>query len=148
MSFTNPPLPKPTKTANLDNLPAPPRSLIPQLISAVPPTVLVDMVNPSRRSALASDFKAGNTPSWYGALPTDVKSYLSVVKKEVNNGALTATTGRAYQTTEAEVSVTTTTMASSTATAATSEGLAPKATSGVGVSALGALGVVGAALVL
>lgn len=147
MSITNPPIQKPTKTANLDNLPAPPRSLIPQLISAVPPTVLLDMVNPARRSALASDFKAGNTPSWYTALPTDVKSYLSVVKKEVNNGALTATTGRAYQT-DAEVTTTATmAMTSSTATA-TSEGLAAAVpTSGLSVSALGALGVVGAALV-
>lgn len=151
MSFSDNPLPKPTKTANLENLPAPPRSLIPQLISAMPPNVLMDLVNPARRSSLASDFKAGNTPSWYGSLPTDVKSYLSVVKKEVNNGALTATTGLAYQT-EATASGVTATATTTTATAtATSEGLAPRGanpTSGFGVSALGALGVVGAALVL
>ncbi|RJE21401.1 hypothetical protein PHISCL_06271 [Aspergillus sclerotialis] len=146
MSFTNNPLPIPTKTANLDNISAPPRSLIPQIISAVPPTVLVDLVNPARRSSLASEFKAGNTPSWYGSLPTDVKSYLSVVKKQISEGALTATTGLAYQTQEAS---TTTTVASSTSTS-TSEGLAAPAArqTGLGMSAMGALGVVGAALVL
>lgn len=148
MSFTNNPLPIPTKTANLDNISAPPRSLIPQIISAVPPTVIVDLVNPARRTSLASEFKAGNTPSWYGSLPTDVKSYLSGVKKQINEGALTATTGLAYQTQEGS---TTTTMASSSSTStSTSEGLAAPVArqTGLGVSAMGALGVVGAALVL
>lgn len=146
MSFTNNPLPIPTKTANLNNIPAPPPSLIPQIISAVPPTVIVDLVNPARRSSLASDFKAGNTPTWYGSLPTDVKSYLSVVKKEIGNGALTATTGLAYQTEATAADATATPTSTST-----SEGVAPagpKPTGGLGVSALGALGVVGAALVL
>lgn len=146
MSFTNK-IPIPTKTANLDNISAPPRSLIPQIISAVPPTVIVELMNPSRRSSLAAEFKAGNTPSWYGALPTDVKSYLSVVKKQISDGALTATTGLAYET--QGVSTTTVAKASATSTSTSSGLAAPGARqTGLGISAFGALGVVGAALVL
>ena len=77
-----------------------------------------------------------------------MKSYLSGVKKQINEGALTATTGLAYQTQEGS---TTTTMASSSSTStSTSEGLAAPVArqTGLGVSAMGALGVVGAALVL
>ncbi|KAF4276077.1 hypothetical protein CNMCM8812_006365 [Aspergillus fumigatus] len=85
----------PTKTANLDNISPPPRSLIPEVITALPPSVLMELIIPSQRSALASQFKAGSTPAWYASLPSDVQSYLSVVKSQISEGALTATTGLA-----------------------------------------------------
>ncbi|KAF7184284.1 hypothetical protein CNMCM7691_004970 [Aspergillus felis] len=66
----------PTKTANLDNISPPPRSLIPEVITALPPSVLMELIIPSQRSALASQFKAGSTPVWYASLPSDVQSYL------------------------------------------------------------------------
>ncbi|PYI07899.1 hypothetical protein BO78DRAFT_278752, partial [Aspergillus sclerotiicarbonarius CBS 121057] len=75
----------PTKTAslNLESISPPPHSVIHQVITAVPPTALAQLFVPAKRSALASEFQAGNTPDWYKALPTDVKSYISVVKREI-----------------------------------------------------------------
>lgn len=147
MSFTNTALPLPTKTANLDNIAAPPRSLIGEVISAVPPSVLIDLVVPTRRASLASEFSAGNTPAWYSSLPTDVKSYMKEVKSQINDGALTATTGLAAQT-AASASAT----ASATASASTSTGAAaagPRATGGpLAASVMGAFGVLGVAVAL
>ncbi|RMJ25329.1 hypothetical protein PHISP_03816 [Aspergillus sp. HF37] len=149
MSFTNPGITIPTQAGNLGNLPPPPRSLINEVISAVPPSVLVDLVVPSRRASLASEFSAGNTPGWYKTLPTDVKSYVKEVKSEIKNGALTATTGPASQTATA---TTTGTAAGSTAASSTSSGAAAggaRATGGpLAASAAGALGMLGVAIVL
>ncbi|OOF94248.1 hypothetical protein ASPCADRAFT_407016 [Aspergillus carbonarius ITEM 5010] len=81
----------PTKTAslNLESISPPPHSVIHQVITAVPPTALAQLFVPAKRSALASDFKAGKTPEWYRDLPTDVKSYISVVKREIATGTET-----------------------------------------------------------
>lgn len=46
---------------------------------------------PAQRSALVSNVKAGSTPAWYASLPSDVKSYVSVVKSQISEGALTKT---------------------------------------------------------
>ncbi|KAL2008202.1 hypothetical protein VTN00DRAFT_8184 [Thermoascus crustaceus] len=142
----------PTKTANFGNLQPPPSSLVPIIITAVPPTVLLDLVNPAARSSLANEFKAGNTPGWYQSLPPDVKSYFSVVKSQISEGALTATTGLAFQTTRPTVTGTGTDGAAGTAAAASSSGMAaPVRPTGAGLLAAnvaGALGVVGLALAL
>lgn len=82
----------PTKTVNLNNLQDPPASVLPILITAVPMSVMGDLVDPQSRSSLASEFQAGNTPGWYQSLPTGVKSYLSVVHSQIQEGALQATT--------------------------------------------------------
>ncbi|RAL01832.1 uncharacterized protein BO80DRAFT_501369 [Aspergillus ibericus CBS 121593] len=81
----------PTKTAslNLENIPPPPHTVIHQVITAVPPTALAQLFVPAKRSALASEFQAGNTPDWYKTLPTDVKSYISVVKRGIASGTET-----------------------------------------------------------
>ncbi|KAI9934381.1 hypothetical protein AWENTII_008796 [Aspergillus wentii] len=142
----------PTKTANLGNISPPPRSLIPEIISALPASVFVQLVNPSQRSALASEFQAGTTPSWYNSLPTDVKNYMAVVRSQVSAGALTATTGLAYQTDTTSSDPSTTTAESATETAATtssSQGAAAAAQpTGMVVGGMGALGVLGLAMAL
>ncbi|KAF7134184.1 hypothetical protein CNMCM5793_005863 [Aspergillus hiratsukae] len=140
----------PTKTANLDNISPPPRSLIPEVITALPPSVLMQLVIPSQRSALASQFKAGATPAWYASLPADVQSYLSVVKSQISEGALTATTGLAYQTASATGTATATgTGMSAGATSTSSKGMAAAARpTGVLMAGGVGMGVLGLALVL
>jgi hypothetical protein len=152
MSFTSPGIAIPTQAGNLGNLPAPPRSLINEVISAVPPSVLVDLVVPSRRASLASGFSAGSTPGWYKTLPTDVKSYVKEVKSEIKNGALTATTGPATATATATSTGTEAGTGSTAAASSTSSGAAaggPRATGGpLAASAAGALGMLGVAIAL
>jgi hypothetical protein len=120
-------------------------------------TVLWELINVQSRSSLASAFSAGSTPAWYSSLPADVKSYMSVVKSQISGGALTATTGLAYETT-----TTTTTGSTGTGTGttggvtgtasagatSTSKGLAPSQPTGLTASVIGALGVLGLVLVL
>lgn len=110
----------------------------------VPPTALAQIIIPAQRKELASSFKAGNTPDWYQSLPTDVKSYLSVVKTQLREGALTATHAAATQT-----PTPVTTGEGGAAASTSSEGTAARPTgAGVLVSGMGALGVLGVALVL
>ncbi|PLB53421.1 hypothetical protein P170DRAFT_376255, partial [Aspergillus steynii IBT 23096] len=139
----------PTQTAHLENIEPPPRSLIPQIVSALPPTALAALVMPAQRASLASDFKAGKTPDWYGSLPTDVKSYLSVVKSQIADGALTAAPKKAAAQTEpasADASSTGTGgAASSTSSGAAAGGAKP---TGLVMGGMGALGVLGVALAL
>ncbi|GMF69620.1 unnamed protein product [Aspergillus oryzae] len=116
------------------------------IIKNVPPSALAQLVVPAQRSALASEIDAGNTPSWYLALPSDVKSYMSEVKKEMSDGALTATTGK-YAPAKATAESTKDGGASST----TSSGMAAaaaKPTGGLVLGGMGALGVLGVALAL
>ena len=74
---------------------------------------------------------------------------MSVVKSQISDGALTATTGLAYQT---KSHTQTQTQAQSTATAAggsaTSTSSSAAAPTGLTVSVMGALGVLGLALAL
>ncbi|KAI9040715.1 uncharacterized protein KD926_007796 [Aspergillus affinis] len=138
----------PTQTANLDNIDPPPRSIIPQIVHALPPTALAALVVPAQRASLASDFKAGKTPDWYGSLPTDVKSYLSVVKSQIAEGALTAPPKKAAAQTEpasADASSTGGSAASATSSGAAAGGAKP---TGLVVGGMGALGVLGVALAL
>ena len=138
-----------TATANFGNISPPPRSLIPEILSIVPMNVLWDLINPSGRQSLASQFSAGSTPAWYRSLPTDVKNYMSVVRGQISGGALTATTGLAYETTSSSSS-SSTEGSSATRTAeatSTSTGLAPAPT-GLSGSVMGALSVLGLALAL
>ncbi|GFF33851.1 hypothetical protein IFM46972_04028 [Aspergillus udagawae] len=141
----------PTKTANLDNISPPPRSLIPEVITALPPSVLMELIIPSQRSALASQFKAGSTPAWYASLPSNVQNYLSVVKSQISEGALTATTGLAYQTaaTASATGTATETGKSAGGATSTSKGMGAAARpTGVLMAGGVGMGVLGLALVL
>lgn len=142
-----------TASANFGNISPPPKSLIPEILSVVPITVLWDLINAQSRSSLASAFSAGSTPAWYSSLPADVKSYMSVVKSQIAGGALTATTGLAYETTftgtaGTETAASTTGSQTGAGATSTSKGLAGAQPTGLTVSVVGALGVLGLALVL
>ncbi|KAJ5965792.1 hypothetical protein N7481_012506 [Penicillium waksmanii] len=136
-----------TSGANFANISPPPKSLIGEIISAVPMTVLWELIDQESRRSLASEFSAGTTPAWYSSLPSDVKSYMSVVRSQVKAGVLTQTpTPTATGT--ATGSQTGTGMATATATgsSSTSSGLAAQPTAITAV--VGALGVLGLALAL
>ncbi|KAJ5692739.1 hypothetical protein N7462_002162 [Penicillium macrosclerotiorum] len=149
--------PNTTASANFGNISPPPKSLISEILSVVPLTVLWELINQDSRSSLASQFSAGTTPAWYSSLPADVKSYMSVVKSQISGGALTATTGLAYETTSTSTGTGTGTGAGASATGSTKTVSGSTSTSsGLGVSqptvltasVVGALGVLGLALVL
>jgi hypothetical protein len=134
-----------TSGANFANISPPPKSLIGEIISAVPMTVLWELIDQESRRSLASEFSAGTTPAWYSSLPSDVKSYMSVVRSQVKAGVLTQTpTPTATGT--ATGSQTGTGTAAATGSTSTSKGLAAQPTAITAV--VGALGVLGLALAL
>ncbi|KAJ6181329.1 hypothetical protein N7519_011790 [Penicillium mononematosum] len=141
-----------TASANFANISPPPKSLIPEILSVVPVSVIWELINPAERSSLASQFKAGTTPAWYTALPSDVQDYMSVVKSQISAGAVTATTSEpntAANTGTAAIATATSTSGGSASSTSSkgAAGQAPQPT-GLTVSALGALGVLGLALAL
>ncbi|OCK79490.1 hypothetical protein K432DRAFT_393859 [Lepidopterella palustris CBS 459.81] len=77
----------PTRLGNVD---PPPSSLMAAIMTGVPASVLVQLINPAGRSSIASEFKAGETPAWYSALPEPVKSYIVSIQAAI------ATGGNAY----------------------------------------------------
>ncbi|PLB34806.1 uncharacterized protein BDW47DRAFT_128720 [Aspergillus candidus] len=130
-------IPIPTKAANLENISPPPRTLIPELVHAIPASALVQLMVPAQRSSLVSNVKAGSTPAWYASLPSDVKSYVSVVRSQIKEGALTKTSdAQAEKTGDAAPS-------SGGAQAKESEGGAMPAQATGGVWAVGAAGAAG-----
>ncbi|KAL4907858.1 hypothetical protein BDW74DRAFT_113073 [Aspergillus multicolor] len=134
-------------TAPGGNLLQPPSSLIKEIITAVPPTVLAQLLVPTGRSSIASEFQAGNTPSWYDNLPTDVKSYVLAMKSQVDEGDVDLNATRTPAPTSSSDSGDSAESDDSPATE-TSSGFAPHVTGEVAVSLLGALGVLGMAVVL
>jgi hypothetical protein len=100
---------------------------------------MVDLMQPSLRSSIASDFKAGNTPSWYLALPTAVQSYIQALNKQVVESSydLSATPTPAATGTGASVKSTT-----------SSKALAAQATGTVAMGLMAAAGILGVAIVL
>jgi hypothetical protein len=121
----------PVQTVNLSNIDDPPPSLLPILITAVPMSVMWDILDPGSRSALASEFQHGSTPAWYQSLPTPVQSYLSVVHSQIQQGALQANTS----------------MPLATSTSSGKGALAVATPTGA-LNMVGALGIAGLAMVL
>lgn len=73
-------------TAPGGNLLQPPSSIVTDIITAVPATVLALLMIPARRSSISSEIQAGNTPGWYESLPAEVKSHVSAMKEQVSRG--------------------------------------------------------------
>ncbi|KAL5337233.1 hypothetical protein BJX70DRAFT_399876 [Aspergillus crustosus] len=135
------------------NLPQPPSSLVAQIITAVPPTVLAQLLLPTGRSSIASDFQAGNTPSWYEDLPSEVKSYVLAIKSQVGAGNvnLSATpTEVPYASSVAEEDSDSGSENESDDAPATetSEGLGARATGEVAASLVSVVGLLGLAVML
>lgn len=77
---------------HMGNISPPPPSLVNQIITAVPPSALLEIINPTKRRTLAEQIRAGSTPGWYSSLPPDVRGYMGVVRSQVQDGALTKPT--------------------------------------------------------
>ncbi|KIW02268.1 uncharacterized protein PV09_06418 [Verruconis gallopava] len=76
-------------------LPSAPSGVLQELLTGVPASVYADLANPTSRSSLQSEFKAGHTPAWYSSLPPDAKSYIQAVQTQlatmsINTGALSS----------------------------------------------------------
>lgn len=136
-----------TQTANFGNISPPPRNMLHEIMAVVPGNVYWDLLDPNSRRVLASQISAGSTPAWYGSLPTQVKAYMTAVKSQIAGGALTATTGLAYETTTSSSSAEATSKTASAASS-TSTGMAPAQPTALTASVVGALGVLGLALAL
>ncbi|KAI9376117.1 hypothetical protein BJX61DRAFT_531079 [Aspergillus egyptiacus] len=133
-------------TAPGGNLIQPPSSLIADIITAVPPTVLAQLLLPSGRSSIASEFQAGNTPDWYEDLPSEVKSYVLAMKSQVAGGSVNLSAER----TEAPTASVGNDDAEDGGDPATetSTGLAARATGEVAVGMAGVVGLLGLAVFL
>ncbi|KAJ5702342.1 hypothetical protein N7488_009890 [Penicillium malachiteum] len=128
-------------TANFANISPAPKLLVPEVLSVVPFNIVMDLFDASSRSSIASQFTNGSTPAWYASLPSDVQQYVSVVRAQISDGALTA---QAASATGAAATATGTASAGSTSS---SSGMAAQAT-GATAAMIGALGVLGLALAL
>ncbi|ERF71165.1 hypothetical protein EPUS_05994 [Endocarpon pusillum Z07020] len=57
-------------------LPSNELSIFSVLATAVPPGFVTALSDPAVSASFASELSAGNAPSWYSALPSDVRSYI------------------------------------------------------------------------
>ncbi|KAL3481368.1 hypothetical protein BJX99DRAFT_253672 [Aspergillus californicus] len=134
------------------NLIQPPSSLVGAIITAVPPTVLAQLFLPSGRSSIASEFQAGNTPSWYEELPSDVKSYVLAIRSQVGAGdvdlSATPTPTASAESGDDSSSEADSDSDSDSPATETSSGLAARATGEVAGSLVGVLGLLGLAVML
>ncbi|KAI1490908.1 hypothetical protein F5X96DRAFT_669265 [Biscogniauxia mediterranea] len=64
-----------------------PETLRAEIISAVPASIIIKLVNPQYRASVAADFAAGNTPGWYQSLPPDVKTFFEGMAKDIRTGS-------------------------------------------------------------
>ncbi|KAL4944131.1 hypothetical protein BDV06DRAFT_220601 [Aspergillus oleicola] len=53
-----------------------PDDIASQLVSAIPPSVISEIMNPTSLASLQSEVENGNFPAWATDLPDDVKDYL------------------------------------------------------------------------
>lgn len=152
----------------------PTSSVLSVLETAAPHSFISNVVNdPSYASSFASAFSAGSSPSWFTALPTDVKSYLhtytgfaglasaavgiqSVTASETTTGSGTSSatgtggassTGSGMMSTTSGPSSSTASAASATGSTATTAG-AVRPTGALAAGAAGVLGILGLAIAL
>jgi len=113
------------------------------ILTAVPGSVLANLSNPRARSSIASEMKAGNTPSWYNAMPTEIKSYISSIQASTPTGCSATITGAAGATGGAGVFG-----ENGVVGTASSSALAARATAAVAAGLSGVLGFVGLMIIL
>jgi hypothetical protein len=119
------------------------------IITAVPASILVELVNPSARSAIASEFAAGNTPQWYATLPSPVKSYIEALNSQIRAGQVDlSATPSAFQFPVTTASTGKATGKGDSVATSTSKAVAAQVTGGVGMSVAAAVGILGLAIAL
>ncbi|KAH7021423.1 uncharacterized protein B0I36DRAFT_367836 [Microdochium trichocladiopsis] len=77
-----PMLPSPTTTVGLSI----PEVLKAQIYTAIPPSVLVQLMNTSYRASVSADFASGSTPAWYQELSPELRTFLKNVAGTVHTG--------------------------------------------------------------
>lgn len=84
-----------------------PSSLQVAIITAVPGSVLVELMDSSAKASVASEFNAGVTPAWYNSMQPDVKSWFEQFAREMSTGSpvftVTSTSNSAAGTGEGSV---------------------------------------------
>lgn len=63
-------------------------TLIAQIITVVPPTVLTALANPTAKASMVSAFVNGNTPAWYEQQSPRVKSYVGATGEQISAGSV------------------------------------------------------------
>jgi hypothetical protein len=66
------------------------------ILTALPASVIAELGNPNSRSSLASEIKAGQTPSWYMKLDPAIKSYVASVQTHATTGCSATPTPSYY----------------------------------------------------
>ncbi|KAK6218794.1 hypothetical protein LQW54_002720 [Pestalotiopsis sp. IQ-011] len=134
-------VPSPTVTLGV-SIPADLRT---EIMTAVPMDVLVKLMNPTYRESVASDFAAGNTPSWYQTLNPELKTFFETIAKDIK-------TGSAVFTVSSTPTVTGTVEATDDSVASSSSSGLAAAPTGIGrdlaASILAMAGAAGVALIL
>lgn len=136
-------------------------SVLSVLATALPPSLLaIGYTNaPEVGSIIASAFSAGQTPAWYSALPSDVKSYLPILYSEeaptttplsISAGISSSLNTTAISSVQSASLKATTTAAGSVTGSASSAGASSTSSGGasypsavVGAGVAGALGLLG-----
>ncbi|RHZ50810.1 hypothetical protein CDV55_100672 [Aspergillus turcosus] len=160
------PVPEPQAgdlNAILANIPS---SIVAELMTAVPPSVIQAFANPTSASSIIAQIEQGNIPAWYSSLPADVKAWassaamaevsaMSVTTTPTGTGSMstaTAATATATPTTTATGTAsstkTTTSSAANASATSTSTSTGGAAATGLAVSFAGAAGVLALALAL
>jgi hypothetical protein len=110
---------------------------------------LTAITDPAVQSSLASDFSAGKTPSWYSALPSDVKSYINSAEGVTSNlplssvaSSLTAGVSSIKSSASSQISA----ASASAAGSSSSTGGAPAPTGAIVASMAGVVGVLALAV--
>lgn len=126
-----------------------PSSLQIAIMTAVPASVIIDLMNPVAQSSMQSEFQAGNTPAWYTSMPADVQSWFEAFAKEKATGSpvftvtstSTTATGASHETADGAA-----------ASSSSSSGLAARPTGGPGwavvANAVAFAGVIGVGIAL
>ncbi|GIK06108.1 hypothetical protein Aspvir_001751 [Aspergillus viridinutans] len=137
-----------------------PSSVLAELMTAIPPSVIAAFANPTSAASIVNEIEQGHIPAWYTSLPDDVKAWASsAAMKEIAGLSATPTptgssaaTATGYTTTAAVTSSSTKTTTSSSAGASSTSALTSShnaaATGAVAISFAGAAGVLAVALAL
>ncbi|GFF24783.1 hypothetical protein IFM46972_01177 [Aspergillus udagawae] len=146
-----------------------PSSVLNELMTAIPPSVIAAFANPTAASSIVNEIEQGHIPDWYSSLPDDIKAWASSAAMEeiagvsatptlTGSSAATATGATATATAAVTSSPSGTSSstkntasgsgASSTSTPSSTSSHNAAATGAVAVSFAGAAGVLAVALAL
>ena len=117
----------------------PTSSVLAVLLTAAPSGFVSSIVNdPKYAASFESQFSAGNSPSWFNALPTDVKSYLHTYS---GFGGIATAAGAIKDVNSAESGASNGTAATATGSGSTTMGSSASAASAISASSASAASV-------